>query len=257
LTNLIGLAISAPSSVAMEGSVAKAVHRRDLPANHRSAEELATRFHESVLSALHLIDRDVPVDERISLDELVKLFEAAAKTGRQPTKEILAAFPALASTWWAKRMIAVEQAVEHRALDADRAVSCLAEVESFLHPLMLTDRMVGQMPGYSDDERQVLVNFSKMISQVEAILTKTPRGSTVAAWHRPAEIVALNAILAWRIAGRKVIGVDNRSPLASFVVAWLDRAHVKSATTAAIASVFENGPVRQWAQSTADLLATK
>jgi hypothetical protein len=193
--------------------------------------------------------RDQPQSDIIELPELVAMFRASAKNGRCPTKEILSGFPHLQTTWWAKRMIQVEQRLAERSSEAEGVLHSLDAIENFLRPLMLADKLLEQMPGYIDADRDLLRSFFQMIPRVTAIISETPPGSTVAAWHRPAEMVAAQAILAWRLGGRTIIGIDGRSPLSAFTQAWLERAGVHHATLSALAKVFTEGSVREWAKS--------
>jgi hypothetical protein len=193
--------------------------------------------------------RRVPPSDQIALPELAGMFAASGKNGRFPNQEILADFPALRSTTWAQNMIKVQRRLAKRSSEAQQALHALAETESFLHPLILIDKLTGEIPGYDPADSDLLRAFFNVIPRVANVLGKTRRGATVAAWHRPAEIVAAQAILAWRIAGRRVIGIDDDSPLSAFVHAWLARIGVHHITRSAVAKVFEKGPVKEWAKS--------
>jgi len=229
--------------------LAKPARGPGLPTNDStSLSELAALFQANALSALHIAPRDVPPDDSIPLSELHAMFRAAAKNGKVPSEVILSDFLHLRTTWWAKRMISVQQSLAQRLSEAERALRALSEIESFLHPMMMAHKLVGQMPGYNADDTDLLWSFLQVIPRVAAVFSKTPRGSTVAAWHRPAEIVAFHGIIAWRLAGRRLIGIDDASPLGAFTQAWLARACNVHTTTSALAAVFTAGPVRQWAK---------
>lgn len=186
--------------------------------------------------------------DHIELDELVDMFRQAGKNGRNPTQELLADLPALRTTAWAKRRVRVQQQLALRSSEAEQALRSLSNMESFLLPLVISDRALGMMIGFDDEDGELLRTFFQMIPRLAAVIAKTPVGSTVAAWHSPAETVAMNAIFAWRLAGRKVIGIDRNSPLAAFTQAWLARAGVHHASLSAIAKAFSSGPVKRWAK---------
>jgi hypothetical protein len=187
--------------------------------------------------------------DEITLPDLAAMFTASGKTGRFPSQKILSAFLDLQNTTWAKRMIEVEKRQAKRSSEAEKALNALADIESFLLPRMLVDNLMGQILGYNPADSDLLRAFFNVIPRVAAVVSKTPRGATVAAWHRPAEMVAAQAILAWRLAGRKVIGIDDDSPLSSFVHAWLARAGIHHITRSAIAKVFTEGHVKELAKS--------
>jgi hypothetical protein len=232
-----------------EVSVAKAADGCDLPTDYDALlSELKVLFQGKVEVGLYHPRQEL-VNDSIPLPELAALFRASAKNGRVPTEEILSNFPNLRTTWWAKWMILSERGLARRASKTREVIRALKEIEAYLHPIVLIDQCLGRMPGIRAGAAEVIRSFYPDIAKVAAALRETPRGSNVAAWHQPAEVVASNAIRAWRLSGRKVIGIERVSPLTVFTQAWLARACSHHVETSGIAEVFRTGPVRQWAKS--------
>lgn len=229
--------------------MAKAADGRDLPTDYDALlSELKVLF-KGKAEVMLCEPRPELANDSIPLPELTAMFRASGKNGLFPTAEILSDFPILRTTWWARWMILSERGLARRASATREIILALKKVEAFLLPLVLLDQGLGWMPGVPPDAASMIRSFFPEIANVAAALSEAPRGSNVAAWHQPAEIVAFNAIRAWWLSGRKLIGIERLSPLTIFTQAWLARACNHHVETPGIAEVFRTGPVRQWAKS--------
>ena len=66
-------------------------------------------------------------------------------------------------------------------------------------------------------------------------------------WHLPAEVIAMDAMTAWRRAGwTQAFGCYSRSPLVRFTQAFLERANERR-SEGAIAMAFERGGIARLA----------
>jgi hypothetical protein len=178
--------------------------------------------------------------DEVTPDEIAEMFLQASQTMPLPSTAICADCTWLRSTLWVKGLVIRNQepweTAEHEALSG---------LEAALQHLPHVVREYRKLANIAPlDKRQLtaLVNVSEMLPAAIAALEQLSGQSNQASiWHLPAEVIATDAMIAWRRAGwAQGFGCYSRSPLVRFTQSFLSRAGV-TRSEGAIAMAFARG----------------
>jgi hypothetical protein len=174
------------------------------------------------------------------------MFRRAARNGPCPSADMLDECTFIRSTSWVREMIAAETPAWEPAQRA--ALSAVRTLSVVLPQILVAYRGMVGFPPFDHRRVAVLQHLDDTIPGVIAALEPF-RDRRVRPWHMPAELIAMDAIKAWRLAGRLRLGCNAESPLVKFVQAFLDRAGVLQ-ESGTISKLFERGTIGQITKST-------
>jgi hypothetical protein len=187
------------------------------------------------------VGQDQRKSDHIDPHELVAMFRRAARRGACPTIAMLDECPFLRSTPWVREMMASVPEWEPAEREAHRALRILSDM---LPEILVAYRKLLGFHPFDHRRLAVLGRLYEIIPAASAALEPF-HGSP--AWHGPAELIAMDAMKAWRLAGRLRFGCNKTSPLVNFVQAFLERANVHQ-EHGTIASAFYRGSIRRIAK---------
>jgi hypothetical protein len=174
--------------------------------------------------------------DHIDAQELLAMFRRAARRGACPTIAMLDECPFLRSTTWVRDMMASAPEWEPAEREALRALRILSNT---LPEILDAYRKLLGLHPFDHRQLAVLGRLYEMIPTASAALEPFQESP---AWYAPAELIAMDAMKAWRLAGRLRIGCNKTSPLVNFVQAFLEGANVHQ-EHGTIAGAFERGSI--------------
>jgi hypothetical protein len=175
---------------------------------------------------------------------LVTMFRAAAQNGPCPTEDMLDNCTRLRDTAWVREVIAhAPNFWEPSQREVHGALETLSQV---LPEFLAAYRLLVEHGGFDDRNFGVLVLLNEIVPAALSVTEPFP-GSGSRAWHGPATLIALDAMKAWRLAGRRQFGCNRTSPLVKFVQAFLASAGVHQ-EPGTIAQHFQRGPIARAAK---------
>jgi hypothetical protein len=163
---------------------------------------------------------------------LVAMFRAAAPRGKCPTADMLADRGFLRSTLWVRDMMACKtpswEPAQRQVVSALKTLSkhlpdfiaeyrdCIAVYGKFAIPHPFDRRSLAVLECLNE----IVLDSLAAAQPFSVERVRRP------AWHLTADLIALDAMEAWRRAGRTQFGCNQNSPLVNFVQAFLAHAGV-------------------------------
>jgi hypothetical protein len=185
--------------------------------------------------------------DEVRPEEIVEMFWQASKTMPVPTAAICADCSNLRSTPWVKALMLREQ--EPWEIAEREALNGLKAALQNLPQVVREYRKLANIAPLDKRQLAALINVSEMLPAAIAALEQLSGQSNQASiWHLSAEVIAMDAMTAWRLAGwTDEFGCFSRSPLVRFTQAFLARAGV-TRSEGAIAMAFERGGLARLAK---------
>jgi hypothetical protein len=183
----------------------------------------------------------------ITLKELAAMFRSAAVNGPCPTEEMLKAFPRLQRFGWVEKMRKFSLHQKSKIEEAEAEVrQAMRQLHKNLPTVINFYRKIASLglPAFDPITKiEPLIMLYGAIPEAQSALFPEHVRERVADWHAPAEVIAVDAMEAWRLSGRVRFGANDTSPLVKFTKDFLDRCGGEPRTDRAIAGAFQRGIV--------------
>jgi hypothetical protein len=180
--------------------------------------------------------QDQRKSDQIDAHELLAMFRRAARRGACPTIAMLDECPFLRSTTWVGDMMASAPEWEPAQREALRALRILSDK---LPEIVDAYR---ELLGFHPFDHRRLWVLGRLYEMIPAASAALEPFHGAPAWRGPAELIAMDAMKAWRLAGRLRFGCNVTSPLVNFVQAFLEMANVCQ-PHGTIAMAFQRGSI--------------